>query len=170
MRPPICVSPRSEMAPPSPKGQKPRFSSWMISPIAVASVHLRYRNVLGADARDVVGALRRQRRDVLLDLVGLAVRARLHERGQHADGALLVDAETLQRALAAHQPPPPRPRSASTSAGSRDRRSAAPPAPPPPRSRCDTATARCAPSDCGSWQRRLRSAPASCRTASCDSG
>src|SRR5690606_14993851 len=37
MRPPIVVSPRSETGPPSPKSQKPRFSIWMISPIAVAS-------------------------------------------------------------------------------------------------------------------------------------
>ena len=37
MRPPRVVSPRSLHSPPSPKPQKPRFSIWMISPMAVAS-------------------------------------------------------------------------------------------------------------------------------------
>ena len=37
MRPPIPVPPRSLTGPPSPNAQKPRFSIWMISPIAVAS-------------------------------------------------------------------------------------------------------------------------------------
>ncbi len=36
-RPPMAVSPRSLMAPPSPKAHRPRFSIWMISPMAVAS-------------------------------------------------------------------------------------------------------------------------------------
>ncbi len=86
--PPERGTPRSEMRPPSPKSQKPRFSIWMISPSRLRRAPRRRKHQRGTDAGPVYAFFAasavqcrstRSRRD----------RCRLDHRGQHADRPLL---------------------------------------------------------------------------------